>query len=123
VDDWRRRAACATAGKPDDRLWFPEAVGCRGREARAWLAAARRTCDACPVTVECLLDALRMPAVQDSIGVRGGLTAPERDELRADAWASGEVVPAERELVTGGHPDERATYRRGQPRPPWARTA
>lgn len=117
--DWRKRAACATDGEPEDRLWFPECVGHRGRDAAAWLAAARATCDGCPVQVECLLDALRMPAVQDRVGIRGGLTARERDELRAGAWASGEVVPAERELLIGGHPDER-TAREGVPRSAWA---
>jgi hypothetical protein len=129
VVDWRKRAACATDGEPEDRLWFPECVGHRGRDAAAWLAAARATCDGCPVQVECLLDALRMPAVQDQIGIRGGLTPAERDELRADAWASGEVLPAARQLIVGGAPDgeraakvyrgERATHRRGRSLEEW----
>jgi hypothetical protein len=56
--------------------------------------------------------------VLDRIGVRGGLTAKERNELRPGAWAAGEVAPVKSRLVTGGHPEER-TARDGVPRTEW----
>lgn len=43
------------------------------------VAACRAVCDRCPVQYECLADALE---VGPDVGMRAGLTGPERRELR-----------------------------------------
>jgi WhiB family transcriptional regulator, redox-sensing transcriptional regulator len=67
---WRDRAACAAAGV-DPEWFFPEP----GQRA----TRARRICARCPVASACLADAL---ATREEHGIRAGLTAHERDQLR-----------------------------------------
>lgn len=66
---WWDDAACR--GKPSV-MFFP-AAGCE--------AAALAVCGRCPVTAECLADALRAEEGRRRWGVRGGLTADQRDAL------------------------------------------
>ncbi len=66
---WHARAACD--GLDDDgRIFFPE----RGRSA----AEAKAICAGCPVVGECLEWGIE----HEDYGVFGGLTAPERVELK-----------------------------------------
>jgi WhiB family redox-sensing transcriptional regulator len=66
--EWRWDAVCATV---DPDLWFPET----GKSTRDPKALCRR----CPVTAECLQDALDH---NDRYGIRGGLSPNERHKLR-----------------------------------------
>jgi WhiB family redox-sensing transcriptional regulator len=75
-DGWRHQARCARPGVDPD-LFFPE-PGERGK-----VAAAKRICARCPVQQPCLEEALGMPAWLDE-GIRAGLTARERGEVRAE---------------------------------------
>lgn len=70
--DWRDSALCA---QTDPDLWFPE-IGGPAREAK-------QVCRRCPVTAECLADVMRWSTSEDRSGVRGGLSAKEREQLRA----------------------------------------
>lgn len=71
---WRDEAACR-GSNPD--VFFPE-VGHRGVvQARI----AKAICGGCPVSTECLEDALRFPAASQA-GIRGGLTPRQRQEMR-----------------------------------------
>jgi len=72
--EWREFAACRGT---DPEVFFP-----LDETNPALTAPARRVCAGCPVAVECLTDVLvtdRAPHV----GIRGGMTGPERDELIA----------------------------------------
>lgn len=70
-EDWRELAACV--GAPPD--WFDEdALECDQ------ILAVQLFCRKCPVRKFCIQDAVR----QESRGVRGGLTAIQRD--RRPAW-------------------------------------
>lgn len=80
-EDWRHRSACSGT---DPALWHA-ADGERANGSAPRLAAARAICAACPVTTECLRDALD---TRDRYGVRAGLdmaTLPDRTrgKLRA----------------------------------------
>lgn len=66
-EDWRESALCA---QTDAEAFFPV----KGASTRP----AKRVCAACPVTAECLADAL---ATDERYGVRGGLSARERRSL------------------------------------------
>ncbi len=68
---WVEQAACATV---DPELFFPE----KGGSARHQVRAAKDVCDQCPVTAECLADAL---ATDEVFGVWGGRTPTERQRL------------------------------------------
>jgi WhiB family redox-sensing transcriptional regulator len=68
---WRAAALCA---QTDPDIFFPE------RGQNPW--AAKRICAACAVRVDCLTDALQH---SEPYGVRGGLTANERKQLRRQA--------------------------------------
>ncbi|MEU6556687.1 WhiB family transcriptional regulator [Streptomyces sp. NPDC046915] len=70
--EWLRAAACAGE---DPELFFP--VGTTGPALRD-IAAAKRVCARCPVTVQCLTYAL---AYGQTSGVWGGTCEEERDEL------------------------------------------
>ncbi|MFF4249939.1 WhiB family transcriptional regulator [Streptomyces sp. NPDC001663] len=70
--EWLRGAACAGE---DPELFFP--VGTEGPALRD-IAAAKRVCARCPVTVECLDWALRSGQTS---GVWGGTCEEERTAL------------------------------------------
>lgn len=86
---WRDSAACA--GR-DDIDWFPTAPtknGANGRGGRVStdpayrlaVARAKAVCASCPVIGECLSAALSVTQHYDH-GIRGGMTASERINLR-----------------------------------------
>ncbi len=68
--DWRERAVCTNAPDPD--LFFPAVI-----EA---VEPARRLCRRCPVSGECLAEALGRAEID---GVWGGTTTTERRTMRA----------------------------------------
>ena len=72
-EDWALDALCA---QTDPDLFFPE----KGGEIRK----AKRVCNACPVTAECLAYAL---ANDERYGVWGGTGAVERRRLTTDLEA------------------------------------
>jgi hypothetical protein len=81
TDDWRHRSACLDT---DPALWFA-ADGERANGSRPRVAAAVAICATCPVTTQCLRDALD---TRDHHGVRAGIdmaTLPDRSrgKLRA----------------------------------------
>lgn len=82
-NDWRRQAACSSPMQ----LVFTKDIeeGLRGPEARAQRdRTAVEICAGCPVRHACLeADLQATPAERDHWFVRGGMTAAERDELRA----------------------------------------
>lgn len=69
-DSWREQAACSGS---DNELFFP--VG----EDEEVVAPAKAICAACPVKEDCLQYAL---ATNQTEGVWGGMSAPERRRLR-----------------------------------------
>jgi hypothetical protein len=70
--DWRKSAACLDE---DPELFFP--LGTEGHWALQ-IEQAKAVCARCPVTQDCLANALQHP----SEGIFGGLTQPERHNLR-----------------------------------------
>lgn len=70
---WKRDAACAG----DERFYDRDIV------TAAIVAHQRRVCAACPVTADCLLDALAHERVEPGwqVSIRGGLLARERRHL------------------------------------------
>ena len=72
-DDWRTHAACRGM---DPRIFYPP----RGEGSVGWAQHAKSICARCPVKAECLDDALGPPFEPE--GIRGGLTAKERRNLR-----------------------------------------
>lgn len=81
--DWITRAACA--GTADNTYatadpFFPEASW-RGGPSNSY-AAARVVCRSCPVSAECLTDAMRFEGeTRYRAGMYGGLTPVERHGL------------------------------------------
>lgn len=69
--EWHTRAGCPST---DPELWFPD----EGASSRA----AKRVCATCPVSTECLADALSQTRNPD--GVWGGTTQHERRALRGE---------------------------------------
>ena len=69
-EDWRKDAACAGA---DTSVFFP--IG----EDEEFSAGAKSVCAVCPVADLCLQYAL---ATNQTEGVWGGMTGPERRRLR-----------------------------------------
>lgn len=72
--EWTTRAACR--GWPDPQIFFPEDMAGKARERAT--RRAKAVCSACPVTAECLADALTYETVSSRHGIRGGLTREER---------------------------------------------
>ena len=73
--DWRQHGKC---GPGNASLFFPE----KGTDVGAVHDLAKQVCAGCPVQPECLSDALDR---REPFGVRGGLTAKEREKvLRRD---------------------------------------
>lgn len=83
--NWRLRAACRDADKPDAFFSHPsDALGAD--------QVALQRCSTCPVTEQCLKAALAFERGQDSMrfGIWGGLTPEERariDRQRGSAVA------------------------------------
>ncbi len=69
---WVEQAACAEVGGD---LFFPE----NGGSSRGQVRAAKAVCHECPVTAECLADALATDELD--WGIWGGLTVRERQRL------------------------------------------
>ena len=82
ADRWLDAAACRGM---DPDLFHPE------RGGRETALAAKAVCATCPVTAECLADALRWSGNYD-IGVRGGMTALERRRLRTKPRPAGPLL-------------------------------
>ncbi|MFE2104585.1 WhiB family transcriptional regulator [Kitasatospora sp. NPDC059463] len=84
---WVRRAACADSPQPD--LFYPSA----GETAKN--QAAKALCSACPVSDECLTEALE---TNDRHGIRAGLDQNERLALHKlntnGRWEEDRVVAA-----------------------------
>ncbi len=77
---WRREAACRDylPTDADTDIWF-------GTSTIHMHPEARKLCRSCPVSSECLIDAISEEAAGDislSWGVRGGMTAQARKRLR-----------------------------------------
>ncbi len=73
--EWRERAACRVE-YPE--IWFP--IGEKGALVADQIRRAKVVCRRCPVTRECLDQALRRG---EDDGIWGGLTPGERRELAA----------------------------------------
>ena len=126
---WRESAACAGV---DPEMFFPGTGGNRHMDT---YAEARRVCARCPVTLQCLEDAL----AHEEWGMRGGLTPDEQHQLRkdrqrvkADLGKATECVQCDRRLIPRPGPGSAgATARRSRPTPrpgsafprPWRRSA
>jgi WhiB family redox-sensing transcriptional regulator len=93
--DWRADAVC---GQPhvDAELFFP--VARVGPAYEAQVAAAKAVCARCPVTAECLADAL--VGIPD--GIAGGLTEQERRALLAAGRPVVVWLPDAVEVEAGG---------------------
>jgi len=72
ADDWRHRAACRGE---DPELFFP--IGTSG-PALEQVEQAKAVCRRCPVSEQCLAEALRR---REMYGIWGGTTEAERAEL------------------------------------------
>lgn len=79
-ETWAVRAACAAPSANDRDAMFVQ--GAAQRDARV-------VCFACPVRLECLLEALEVGMTH---GVWGGLTERERRAMRRDANVCGDGV-------------------------------
>ena len=75
---WRARALC-TGTDPD--WWHPH----KGGNTREQV----RTCEACPVRVECLDYAL---SHYEKFGIWGGLSEKARLQVRREGWSAAEAV-------------------------------
>jgi len=71
TQQWRLKAACADK---NTTFWFPDETG-HGFAAQR----ALEICRGCPVRTECLDHAISKP---EYYGIWGGMTAPQRHELR-----------------------------------------
>lgn len=70
---WRDRAECI--GAPNE-IFFPTSMSIYRYDQ------AKAICEICPVTQECLESVLDLEDLEDRWGVFGGLTPPERAEVR-----------------------------------------
>ena len=71
-DEWTTRGRCVGV---DPNVFFPDEAS-----GQAWSAEAKRICKGCEVRTDCLEAALR----RGEVGVWGGLTDQERQELRIE---------------------------------------
>lgn len=78
ADNWHKHAACLGYGE----VMFPT-VKVGGNFDPEDLVAPFARCDVCPVTDECLTDALEMGDTNDVIGIRAKTTHIERRRMRA----------------------------------------
>jgi len=72
---WQQKALC---GGLDLEVFFPE-----GRDRRS-IKIAKAICGLCSVRDECLGDALRYSNQEDTIGMRGGVSAGARKKMRKE---------------------------------------
>lgn len=89
---WRNQAACAGTGV-DFYPQPPSADGKHGHKSadpayRAKVAAAKAVCAGCTVRQECLDTAMESSWFHD-FGIRGGMTASERDQVRRSRRRAG----------------------------------
>ena len=76
LGDWAASASCASLpAEIVDELFFPD--------SGYVTADARRICDACPVRLDCHLDALAVAATPgvELHGIRAGLNRADRDRI------------------------------------------
>lgn len=75
--DWREQAACRGVAKENYDVFFPEYAG--DTYGGLW-SRARKFCAECPVTAQCLADALDNElGLRTRNGMWGGKTPKERD--------------------------------------------
>ena len=79
VPAWRQQAACAQVSP---ELFEPEP----GPEWAAWVEAAKRVCQGCPVRPDCLADAMGWEATGRRHGILAGLTPAQRDRFARRRW-------------------------------------
>lgn len=77
MSHWKKQAACI--GEPYETFFGPDDAGPGGA---TWVAKAKEICGRCPVTEPCLTAALAEAHNGIDVGVRGGLSAKERREIR-----------------------------------------
>lgn len=80
IREWVDDAACLGM---DQKIFFPT-QSFLGYIQDLKTEAAKMVCERCPVSDECLDDAIRMRPSDDVAGIRGGLTADERLEYRKE---------------------------------------
>lgn len=101
--DWWQDALCAQV---DTTIFFPDKGGSTKE--------AKLVCSRCPVTAECLAEALK---VGEQFGVRGGLSKGERrklergDDVVVPLPRRGRPIPAELELQVRALLDESTPVR------------
>jgi hypothetical protein len=106
TDPWVERAACRDA---DPETFFPPAGGTDDERE----AVAKRLCAGCPVSRQCLHEALRNA---ESTGIWGGLTVRERRELLRVAATLGAISSELAAFLANGgrridpHPRQRPAY-------------
>lgn len=106
TDPWVERAACRDA---DPETFFPPAGGTDDERE----ASAKRLCAGCPVTEECLREALLN---EESTGIWGGLNVRERRELLRVAGTLGAISSELAAFLANGsrridpHPRQRPAY-------------
>lgn len=80
TEHWTKQALCA---QTDPEAFFPN----KGGTTRP----AKKVCEHCPVTDECLEDALALPSSEDT-GVKGGLSERDRQKLRKQRQNEGALL-------------------------------
>jgi hypothetical protein len=100
---WHRRAECG-----QNPLFHEK----DGAPTRAQVRKQRTICAACPVVRDCLADALSSEGAQvPRVGMRGGLTAQERDLVTDPAaWRAGLKQQARAGAPRGGRLSEQARF-------------
>lgn len=89
--DWRESALCAEIGT-DAFFPFEDDVKNNGRVSSAYAATAKRICRDCPVTAQCLEDAMRWEVDEHD--------APLSRSYRFGVW--GGMLPGERAALAKG---------------------
>ena len=71
--EWRSMAACL--GMPVDRFFL-----IKGESSRE----AKKVCSTCPVSKECLDEAVKINPIYDTYGIFGGKSSKERNKIRKE---------------------------------------